>query len=1114
MFICVNNLSKVISNPRAIRKNLSGLQTAYYQKFSSHVQDQSSCYETEKKDFTIERTAIVTKNFPKPRSFGIKTNKTVDYDYAKERRLIIERRGIDSYLSTCIMVGHINRAHNFLTTNRECKRGSLLTFNHYNIVIRGWSTLGNITKIDQLLSFAKADGFQPDITTYTSYLLALSKTDYKISQVEWVLNNMEEAQIDINDIYRSVYLYGSERYRITNMVREVKRDFNPLFYEDIPCDNELLSDMKNMPTYHYNYAKGLDLSSMFEFVKQQRRIENQNSVRIESIANRLRKPSKTKNYQTLWDKYVENWRKLYNASLDESFRIIKNQSDNEPSLVHLYPYLCALEREVLIDLMIDQVENCAHNHSYSVSSRTLHFELGSKIMTKFFRILSRDNGTAEEKANLYKDYLRTYLTQPSFMGKINSREFFLRKARENKYYAIYEDRLAQIQCWPVHILVSLGRFLQGIILKETKFDTLHVKHPSSQVRKNHLVHVFYTAYFQVGKGMQIKEELRSHPDFGTLYNYAMGHQIKLSYNYLPMLCPPLPWLTPRFGGYLTTVTEMVRYPFSTFDDQYPGLSVEKMPSLSSVFDSLNALSLCPWKINKTMLDIIIKLFKKGGDESLSIPLHDSKFEDISAPNKKMSKADKVLHLRQVRSLTQKRQEMFGLWIECLYRLSIANHFRDRIFWQPHNIDFRGRTYPIPPHFNHLGADMARSLMLFAKGEPLGQDGLDWLKLHCINLTGTMKQYTIEERIANANLMLPEILDSADNVWNGRKWWTKHDNPWQVLATCKEIANAIRSDNPAEYICHLPIHQDGSCNGLQHYAALGRDLSGAKAVNVFPSSTPQDVYSRILEVVENKRMIEARKGVEMAKLLEGYIKRKVIKQTVMTTVYGVTRFGARMQIEKQLKALNFDETQTWKASIYLTRLTFDSIGDVFAHSTKIQNWLTSCARIVTSKCKQPVSWITPLGFPVVQPYSNPGSTFVGKKKNSGLGLIHGVSSFDDALSKPSSVQQKNAFPANYIHSLDSAHMMLTSLYCQKYGITFVSVHDCYWTHTSTASLMSKVCRQQFLALHSQPLLNDLLEQFKEYIAASNHGDKRDMFQDVPKKGSLDLRQVLESRYFFS
>ena len=33
-------------------------------------------------------------------------------------------------------------------------------------------------------------------------------------------------------------------------------------------------------------------------------------------------------------------------------------------------------------------------------------------------------------------------------------------------------------------------------------------------------------------------------------------------------------------------------------------------------------------------------------------------------------------------------------------------------------------------------------------------------------------------------------------------------------------------------------QDGSCNGLQHYAALGRDVLGGRSVNVLPSEKPQ------------------------------------------------------------------------------------------------------------------------------------------------------------------------------------------------------------------------------------------------------------------------------------
>ena len=137
---------------------------------------------------------------------------------------------------------------------------------------------------------------------------------------------------------------------------------------------------------------------------------------------------------------------------------------------------------------------------------------------------------------------------------------------------------------------------------------------------------------------------------------------------------------------------------------------------------------------------------------------------------------------------------------------------------------------------------------------------------------------------------------------GQKWWVESDEPWQTLACCMEIRDALNSGDPESYVSHYPIHQDGSCNGLQHYAALGRDQAGAESVNLAPSEVPQDVYSAVAALVEKQRQKDAEAGSKIAQTLEGFIKRKVIKQTVMTTVYGVTRYGARHQIARQLKGM--------------------------------------------------------------------------------------------------------------------------------------------------------------------------------------------------------------------
>ena len=91
-----------------------------------------------------------------------------------------------------------------------------------------------------------------------------------------------------------------------------------------------------------------------------------------------------------------------------------------------------------------------------------------------------------------------------------------------------------------------------------------------------------------------------------------------------------------------------------------------------------------------------------------------------------------------------------------------------------------------------------------------------------------------------------------------------------------------------------------------------------------------------------------------------VTRRVIKQSVMTSVYGVTLIGARDQISKQLKDFKIFDPQTlFSVSMYLAKKTIESIGDLFAEANKIKQWLTKCALII-SLSGNTVKWVTPLG----------------------------------------------------------------------------------------------------------------------------------------------------------
>ena len=56
-------------------------------------------------------------------------------------------------------------------------------------------------------------------------------------------------------------------------------------------------------------------------------------------------------------------------------------------------------------------------------------------------------------------------------------------------------------------------------------------------------------------------------------------------------------------------------------------------------------------------------------------------------------------------------------------------------------------------------------------------------------------------------------------------------------------------------------------------------------------------------------------------------------------------------------------------------------------------------------------------------------------------------------------------------------------------------------------MNELIREQFVELHDRPILDNLLEGFKKRYPTVN-------FPDVPERGAFDLRDVLDSTYFFA
>lgn len=262
--------------------------------------------------------------------------------------------------------------------------------------------------------------------------------------------------------------------------------------------------------------------------------------------------------------------------------------------------------------------------------------------------------------------------------------------------------------------------------------------------------------------------LKPHPAFTQLLETAAERTLTFESTDVPMLCPPLPWTSPHSGAFLLSPTKMMR---SVEGSQQHQLLLERCPpaELHGALDALTQLGNCAWRVNGRVLDLVLELFTDKGCPRLGVPAPPSEAprppEGRQAPKRcllpEVSPAEKAEMRRELARRLKVAREMQSLRADALYRLSLAQHLRHRVFWLPHNMDFRGRTYPCSPHFNHLGSDLARALLEFAQGRPLGPHGLNWLKIHLVNLTGLKKRESLQARRDYADELMEDILDSAD-----------------------------------------------------------------------------------------------------------------------------------------------------------------------------------------------------------------------------------------------------------------------------------------------------------------------------------------------------------------
>ncbi len=595
----------------------------------------------------------------------------------------------------------------------------------------------------------------------------------------------------------------------------------------------------------------------------------------------------------------------------------------------------------------------------------------------------------------------------------------------------------------------------------------------------------------------------------------------LSPVFLPMVVKPKQWTDTTDGGYLETKLSLLK----TRNRKYlRELDEVDMPI---VYSAINAIQDTPWVINRGVYNVMKHLFDTTGGGIANMPFKDGK----PIPMKPIDidtnpEALKEWKARAAQTHTENFKNQAKV-IAITKKLWLAEKFLDEeAIYFPHVLDWRGRAYAVPGFVNPQSDDFGKSLLQFSQGKPLGTEGVAWLAIQLANTFGNDK-VDFDSRIQWAVDNTDAILDSALRPLEGNRYWLLADSPFQFLAACFEWLGYTMQGE--DYVSHIAVALDGSCNGLQNFSAMLRDERGGRATNLVPSEKPSDIYQEVANVVQEIILEDAALGNVEANVWvnalykdgDSYVKkpisRKLTKRNTMTRPYSVTAFGMRDQLIKELDVMLEKrdilfpaDTDIARVAYYLADNNLNAISQVVVAAEEAMKWLQQVAKAV-AKADIAVVWTTPIGLPVRQFYTNNLSETVRV-------CIAGTPTnvqFNKYGTELNSRKQSAGISPNFVHSMDAAHMMSTIDMCKDVGISsFSMIHDSYGVHACDTRILAETLRKSFVKQYSE----DVLEKFKSEIEYQlRNVGREDLVNEIPPLpayGTLDLNTVLDSEYFFA
>lgn len=574
--------------------------------------------------------------------------------------------------------------------------------------------------------------------------------------------------------------------------------------------------------------------------------------------------------------------------------------------------------------------------------------------------------------------------------------------------------------------------------------------------------------------------------------------------YLPTLMAPEPWVELDRGGYKLD-DELSHGDFffrvRTADQKQKYCELLNNKSISHLFEAVNMCQNTAWTINSKVLGVVKELWENNVEVGSLC-----RREIVKFPKRPDSGSPAAMKAwRKTMAFWRHKNMDIKLERASVSRmLWMAERFDQKVFFFPHNMDFRGRLYPFVTGLSPQGTDLARGLLQFGQFQMITkQKDMDWIMIRGANAYGQDKK-TFSNRIKWVISNQDQILAAANDPIRYVAFWSKAEEPFQFLAFCFEYEQWMAK---GWVETRLPILLDATSSVYQMVAMLFRDEDLAALTNLRSNPIPADFYKYIQDQVQERFCKIGTHDPVFSKISELEVTRELIKALVMPYMYGSTKHTAVTILQRWLQDNHPKEfwfSLKQKGLHAIVKELYGLVDRSLPILPKAREWLVETGKNLARGKTSVVFW-SELGMPIIQ--ECPGyKSKIFKTYLTGIASI----SILEPTGKQSMRQHGLSFPANFIHSLDASilHMVLMQLN-SSFIKSVMAVHDCFGTHANYVEDLRRLIRQAYFKIFKNPLI--ILGKLQ--TGAATPGEHPLFFEQLPTytQGTFDLNKVLDADY---